>query len=307
MRWTATFILILSWHSLAVAGVVNVEFKFTPFIGDPIENDKVETVPGKARVFINNVMLAEQEVRQQSVPVLFEERDIAPSIWVEAAGLGPRIRKGKNTIRIEFEPAKEKAVYKARLAWASVMDQSIKQEEPGRYRETNETGQGADTKAAVGKVIFERDFIADFAADLPWHHYPPVASLTNEDKQRLVTLVNDHVKAFRPDFSGVYRFLSGKNDLKVEEMRKAKCVDKAYAVGIRIGAPARDQFEFVVTGNPEVVVQRKGEDLFTFKNKHLFERMDEDLQMCAGVALFMAYPPRLTVVRSPSGAWDVVY
>lgn len=307
MRWTTTLILILSWCSLATAGVINVEFKFTPFVGDPAKNDKVETAPGNARVFINNVILAEQEVGQQTVPVLFEEREIAPSVWVEAAGLGPRIRKGKNTIRIEFEPAKGNAAYKARLAWASVMDQTTKQEQPGRYRETNESGQGATTKAAVGKVVLEREFEADFAADVPWHRYPPVTSLTDADKQRLMTLANDRIKAFRPDFSGVYRLLNGKADLKVEEMRKAKCVDKAYTVGIRIGTPARDQFEFLTTGNPEVVVQRKGGDLFVFENKERLERLDDDLQMCAGVALYVAYPPRLVAVRSPSGAWEVVY
>ncbi|HAR96466.1 MAG TPA: hypothetical protein DCR97_10965 [Deltaproteobacteria bacterium] len=307
MRWTATFILILSWHSLAVAGVVNVEFKFTPYRGHPIKNDTVESVPGKARVFINHVMLAEQEVRQESLPVSFDEREIALCVWVEAAGLGSRIRKGKNTIRVEFEPALHKDAYKARLAWASVMDQSIKQVQPGRYRETNESSRGSDTRTALGNVVFEREFTAEFAADLPRHHYPPVASLTNEDKQRLKDLVNNPVKTFRPDFSGVYRLLEGKTGIAVEEVRKTMCVDKAYAAGIRISAPAQDQYEFVTTGNPEVVVQRKGGELFTSQNKEGLEGMDDDLHMCAAVALFTAYPPKLTAVRSLSGTWDVAY
>jgi hypothetical protein len=308
VRSTAIFILILSWCSLATAGVINVEFKFTPFIGDPVKNSQVETVAGKARVFINNVMLAEQEVSKQTVPVIFEEREIAPSVWVETAGLKSRIRKGKNIIRIEFEPVESKAVYDARLAWSSVTNQTTKQEEPGRYQETNQTGQGHDTKRAVGKVTFEREFTADFATDLPWHHYPSVTSLSSEDKQRLVTLINDRLKFFKPDFAGLYRFLETIEGINVNEVRKAKCLDKAYAVGIRIGAPARDQVDFVTTGNPEVVLQRRGGDLFAFENKNLFERVgDDDMQMCAGMALYMAYPPRLTVVRSPSGAWEVVY
>jgi hypothetical protein len=34
---------------------------------------------------------------------------------------------------------------------------------------------------------------------------------------------------------------------------------------------------------------------------------DDDMQMCAAMALYVAYPPRLAVVRTPSGGWEVVY
>lgn len=44
--------LILFWTSVATAGVINVEFKFTPYVGDPLKSDQVETVPGNARVFM---------------------------------------------------------------------------------------------------------------------------------------------------------------------------------------------------------------------------------------------------------------
>lgn len=308
MHYAAILIVLLSWCSLATAGVVNVEFKFTPFRGDPVKNNKVETVPGKATVYINNVMLAEQEVRQQMVPVLFEEREIAPSVWVSTLNLGPRLRKGKNVIRIEFEPTQGKAAYAAYLAWASVTDQTTKEEEPGRYRATNQADQGAETKPSVGKVFFQREFMADFATDLPWHHYPPVTSLSNEDKQTLMALTNERVKAFKPDFSGIYRFLKGVEGIRVEEVRKAKCVEKAYSVGIRMKAPPKEKFEFITTGNQEVVITRKGAELFSLENPKLVERIgDDDMQMCAGMALTIAYPPRLTVVRNPSGGWEVVY
>jgi len=29
--------------------------------------------------------------------------------------------------------------------------------------------------------------------------------------------------------------------------------------------------------------------------------------MCAGMALAVVYPPRLVVVRTPNGNWEVVY
>ena len=49
------FALLMAAASLAPAAVINVEFKFTPFVGDPAKDDKVTTVPGKAAIFINNV------------------------------------------------------------------------------------------------------------------------------------------------------------------------------------------------------------------------------------------------------------
>ena len=65
MRCAAILIIILSWFSGAAAAVINVEFKFTPFTGDAAKEKRVETVSGKAKVFINNVVLAEQQIRQQ--------------------------------------------------------------------------------------------------------------------------------------------------------------------------------------------------------------------------------------------------
>jgi hypothetical protein len=308
MRYIAMMALTLFWSSLALASVINVEFKFTPFTGDPAKKDQVETVAGRAKVFINNVLLADQEVTKQTVPVLFEEREIASSVWVPVAGIGPRLRKGKNIIRIEFKPENGKTPYSAQLRWALVTDHTTTEDKGGRYKATNQSGEGVETKAATGTVVFEREFVADFAADLPWHHYPPVTTLSNEDKQRIATLINERAKAFKPNFGEVYRLLEGKENIQLAEIRKAKCLDKAYAVGIRVGAPPPDQLEFVTTGNAEVVVQRRGGDLYSLGAPEQLERLKGDeLQMCVGMTLFMTYPPRLAVVRTPSGDWQVVY
>lgn len=308
MRYIAIMAFTLLWSSLASANVINVEFKFTPFTGNPAKENQVETVAGRAKVFINNVVMADQEVTKEMVPVLFEEREIAASVWVPIAGIGPRLRKGKNIIRIEFEPNNSKAPYSARLMWASVTDHTTTEGNAGRYKATNQSGEGAETKAATGKVVFEREFVADFAADLPWHHYPPVTTLSNEDKQLVTTLINERAKAFKPNFEGVYRLLEGKENIQLAEIRKAKCLDKAYTVGIRVGTPPPDQLGFVTTGNPEVVVQRRNGDLYNLGGREQLERLKGDeLQMCVGMTLFMAYPPRLAVVRTPSGDWQVVY
>jgi len=45
------FALLMAAASLAPAAVINVEFKFTPFVGDSTKDDKVTTVPGKAAIF----------------------------------------------------------------------------------------------------------------------------------------------------------------------------------------------------------------------------------------------------------------
>jgi hypothetical protein len=308
MRKTA-FVLLLLWPSLAAAGIVNVEFKFTPFVGDPANTNHVETVPGKSSVYVNNILIAEKDVEKEEVPVLFEEREIAPSVWVPARSLGPALRKGKNMIRIEFDPADSKAPYRAQLRWASVTDQVTTSENaPGRLSETNQSNEGVDDRNATGHVVFERDFTADFAADLPWHHYPPVTTLSDEDKKNLAALVKQREEAFKPNFAAAYQLLGKISDLSLAEVKKAKCLDKGYAAGVRVSAGTPDQLDFVTTGNPEVVVRGKGGDLFRPVDPKAFSRIKgEELQMCVQVVFATLFPPRLVAVRTPSGKWEVVY
>ena len=69
---------LLLWPALAAAGVLNVEFKFTPFTGDAAKEDHVESVPGQARVLLNGVPYADQPVQKQTLPVLFDEHEVFP-------------------------------------------------------------------------------------------------------------------------------------------------------------------------------------------------------------------------------------
>ena len=50
MRKIAGTLLLLLTMPLTHAAVINVEFKFTPFIGDPAKDVEVTTMPGKAVV-----------------------------------------------------------------------------------------------------------------------------------------------------------------------------------------------------------------------------------------------------------------
>lgn len=301
-------VLMLLWSSLASAKVINAEFKFTAYTGD-LKQDQVQTVSGKARVFVNNVLYAEQDVDKEMVPVIFDDREIAPSVWVPANSIGPALRKGKNTIRFEFQPSDGKTPYNTQFSWASVTDQTTEGESSsGATTSTNQSDEGMDAKKATGKVVFEREFVADFATDLPWHHYPAVTTLSDADKQQMADMISARASGFKPGFVDSYRMLEGKEGVDLAAIKKSKCLDSAYAAGIRITAPAADQLVFSLTGNPEVVVEAKNGALFGTGDPALFGKIKGDEnQMCAGMIISMSYPPRLAFVRTPAGAWEVVY
>jgi hypothetical protein len=302
-------VLLLFWSTISMAKTINVEFKFTPFTGDPEKSKVVETVPGKASVYVNNVLVAEQEVTKKEVPVLFEEREIGPAVWLPAHSLGPVLRKGKNSIRVEFEPASAKAKYRAQFRWASVTDQVVKTEGAGgSTRETNQAGEGVDDRKTAGRVVFEREFVADFAKDLPWHHYPAVKSLSDGDKSALIQIVKERADTFKPGFIAVYKILGGIKNIDVPGIKKSGYLNKGYDAGVRVGFSPQDQIDFVMTGGPEVVVKSKTGALFFPVNPDAFDRIKgEEAQMSVMMVVSLVYPPRLVFVRSASGKWEVAY
>jgi hypothetical protein len=303
---------VLAVPAFASAKVVNVELKFTPYVGDAAKADTVDSVSGSAAIFVNGVPYADQLVRKDSVPVQSEGREIAAAVWLPIESLGPVVRKGKNTIRIEFTPDDPGTAYRARLSWVSVTDEEApggKDGKPtGKLTATNMTAPGKDEKAATGKIVMAHTISADFAPDVPWHHYPSVTTLSDDDKQKLAALVLARVGVFKPDFADMYRLLEGDQRLDVAKIKEAKCVEAAYAAGVRLDAPTAEQLEYVVTNNPEVVVRRKGRHLYAPADASAFGKIEgEEKQMCAGIALSLAFPPRLTAVRDPDGKWRVVY
>lgn len=301
-------VLLLAGLSAARGAVINVEFKFTPFVGDPAKEATVKTVPGKAAVYINKVLLAEQDVREDDVPVMFEEHEIAAAVWVPMSSVGSILRKGKNTIRIEFTPNDPAKKYRAQLRWASVTDRTTEEEEPGSIRSTNQANEGMDDRKAVtGKVVFEREFTADFAQDLPWHHYPAVTSLTEEDKQKIAALLKARANWFQPDFSKLYKALEDNESLKVDDVRKAQCLETVYKAGVRVKAPEAGELNFTTTDGPAVMITKKEGSLFGLDEKTFAPIKDEDVQMCAGMALSTIYPMKLIVVKKPDENWEIVF
>lgn len=292
---------------LVAAKVVNVEFKFTPYTGDP-KQDKVQGVAGRATVYLNGVFVAQQPLQAGEMPVLFEEREIAPAVWIPVESLGSMVRKGKNTLRIEFVPTDATAPYKVQLSWASVTDEVKEEDDAGRQQATNQADEGKEEKKDVtGPITMEREFVADFAKAQPWHSYPPVASITPDDEQKLATLVTERVAWFKPPFTKVYDALEANDRVDPAEIRKAKCLDAAYTAGFRLtAAPVRD-FEYSTTGGPEVVVRSRSGQLYEADQK-AFERIKggDEMQMCAGIALSVVFPPRIVAVRRPDGTWEAL-
>ncbi|SJZ41016.1 hypothetical protein SAMN02745119_00520 [Trichlorobacter thiogenes] len=293
----------------ATAAVINVEFNFTPYFApaDPTAK-QVDTIPGKAVVYLNNQVLAEQELEKRDLPVLFEEREISPAVWILASSMGSGLRKGANSIRVEFTPANPSQPYLARFTWSEVTDKETRTDDgAGRSTATNYGGTGKEERPVKGKVVFERGFTADFAVDHAWHHYPPITAVSPADKASLIALLKERATLFKPNFAAAYKLLEKQPNLTVPAMKKAKCLENAYKVGIRVKAPTLEQLETVITNAPELLLQGKAGSPLHPINRAAFKKIKGDEnQMCAAMALYTLYPPRLTVVRTPTGTWEVV-
>jgi hypothetical protein len=290
----------------AQAQIVNVEFKFTPYVGDT-KDDKVTTVAGTARVFINNVPVAEQQVRAQAVPVMFAEREIAPSVWVPMASMGSVVRQGKNTMRIEFTPADPKLAYRAQLRWASVGTEVKRTERPGGGSATNQKNEGVEELRGPGPLRFERAFDAPFATARAWHANAPITALKDDEREQIMKLVQARTDVFKPDFAGFYKLLDASGQISADKVRQAGCLAKGYAAGVRMAVAPPAEVDLQTTGGPEVVVSARKGELYRPADPKAFERLkNEDMMMCVGMSLQSVYPARVIVVRAAGGGWEVV-
>jgi hypothetical protein len=106
--------------------------------------------------------------------------------------------------------------------------------------------KGMETKKSQGKIVLERDFTGDFATDLPWHKYPSVSALNDDDKQKLVALVKDRAEAFKPNFDAIYKPSRrearnpGSANPQGRLPRESACCGRARADARCCGAGVRD-------------------------------------------------------------------
>jgi hypothetical protein len=298
----------LAWAPVALAGVTNVEFEFTPYTGK-LDQEQVEKVPGKARVYLNGALYVEQEVVSGSAPVMFDEREVAGALWITGSSMGPQLRKGRNHLRIEFEPANPKLAYTGQLRWSQVTDQVAETDNAdGSHTSSNMSGEGREDKPATGKLVLERDFEADFAADLKWHHHPAPGPLSEADRAAVAALLKARGEGFKPGFEQVYSSLAAHPEIQLAEVRKLKCLDAAWTAGIRVAPVPAEQLVFETGSGPEVLVHGSKQGLYDFGDRAKLANIPgDDMQMCAAMVLSVAYPERVAVVRNPSGGWEVAY
>ena len=304
---TLSFALAFACPHESHARVLNVEFMFTPFVGDPRTSDQVTTVAGRARVFVNGIPAVEQDIGAESVPVRSEAGEIAPSVRLPVESLGAILRRGPNRIRVEFDPKDPGRKYRAQLRWAEVTDEAVESPTATAVSTTNQAGVGVDERAGRGPLVIEREFDAPFALDRPWHHAAPVTSLTPDDRASLMAFVNDRLQAYTPDFARVYALLEGAPGIDVAAARELRCIERAHAAGLRIVGPTARTLEILTTGHAEVVLRATDGPLYRPVDPSVVAKIPgQDVRMCASLTLMRAFPPRLLVVRDAKGGWRVV-
>lgn len=300
-----SFFLMCASALVLIANVTNVEFTFSPFTGEHLKADRVDIVAGKLRVLLNNVPIAEKIVEAAKAPVMFEDRQVGGPIWITAQSFGPTLRKKGNLLRIEFEPANAKAPYTTQLRWAFVSDGITETASAGKHTSTNMMGEGKEEKSVTGKVVLEKGFDADFAPDRPWHKYPEVTSLSDADRLSLTALLQKRLAAYQPASADAYKFIDADPRVDGAELRKRKCVEKAFATGLRVKGPAAGHLEIVLTGKQEVVLRAKEGPLYNPVDESIFGKIkDQSIMRCLIPVMEVLFPERLIAVKDPSGVWE---
>jgi len=304
----ALAVLLMIFPVLATAAVVNVEFHFAPYTGNPDTEDVIVFVPGQTRLFVNGLPFAEVEVREQKYQIIFSDREISSApVSLTGESFGALLRKSTNTLRVEFVPADAQRTYTAELRWASVTDGVTETRTEQGVSSTNLAQQGRDRQTVQGTAVLEREFQADFVHDLPWHHYPPVQALGEADKQQIRTLVAQRLQALQPDFKVFYAWLD-KHNFKVADIRKGKVLEKIHASGLRVKMVDAARLEFIVGGGPGVMVKAAGtEPVYRPENPQALSKVTtKGAKDFATSVLPQLFPARLIVARTPSGVWEAV-
>ncbi|KZE32816.1 hypothetical protein EV683_103163 [Crenobacter luteus] len=131
-----------------------MEFRFTPFRGDEAGSARVDVVPGVARIFLNDALHAVQALKKRPAPVDADEREVAPAVQLSLDAFASRLRRGENTLRIEFVPAEPKRRYRAQFGWR-VQDAATG---AGRFGVVTSSQSGWQTRDATGTLRFESRF-----------------------------------------------------------------------------------------------------------------------------------------------------
>ncbi len=104
-----------------------------------------------------------------------------------------------------------------------------------------------------------------------------------------------------------YKFIDADARFYGAELRKLKCVEKAYAAGLLVQGPATGQLDILLSGNQEVVLRAKSGPLYNPVDESIFGRIkDQSIMRCMIPVMEVLFPERIIAVKNPSGVWEEV-
>ncbi|MFN5221629.1 MAG: hypothetical protein ACK5FE_12105 [Cyanobacteriota bacterium] len=304
--------LLVSGSSPALAEVLNLEFGFTAFRGDPATADRVPTVAGKAELEINGLPLLEKELEADQAMVLFAERRLSPGLWLPMESFRRLLRRQGNSLVLRFTPRQVGAPYSAQLSWNSVEDSvsQRRQVEGNRVRleATNETDRGSERRDSRGPVEFRRSFDAPFADEQPWQSQPPIQTIQPADRSAILALVRARRDLYAADMTAAYRLLEGFPGLDAAVLRQQGCLEQAWRQGVRVKPLQGESLQLLPTGGPVVVVRPGRGELFPLQvPPGMVDRLSLEQTLCVSGALVGLLPPWMGFVQDGQGGWRPIF
>lgn len=294
--------------AVAHAAVSGLEFSFSPYLGNPDQNDAIMLVGGEARIYVNGLPHIEVEVRERKHVMNSAGRDITPAaVIIDVASFGTLLRKGRNTLRVDFFPADYKRAYTVELRWTPVGDATTGPRAAKGAAARGPVEPSRERINARSAVRIEREFDADFATGRAWHQYPAVTALSDADREQIRALLVQRLHALQPGFGVFYAWLA-RNNFVVAEIRKDRVPEKIQAAGLLVRMADTGRLEFLIGPGAGVMVKPPlKEPLYWPENPSVLSRIsDAAAQEFARSILPRLFPTRLMVARNADGVWEAV-
>lgn len=303
----------------AGAKPVSIQFRFTPYLRAASDAEAVTTLPGVVELELNGVPMSEGPLEQKSALVMNRDDigiEVFPALWLPASQLQPLLRRGDNLLRIRFTPKDGGVTYRSQFRWA-VIDDEITTSTTAKGSEvtTNHSGRGGEDREVRGPLSVQHAFQAPFARVEPWHDAPAITALEPGDHAAILALISERAALFTPDFDAAYRFIASQPTdrgltIDVPEVRRLRCLETGYSIGMRVAAPAEADVRLITTGSPVVVARGTGDYLFRFPNQEgTVERWNaesNEVGFCFVVTFNSLFPNQFLLVKGKDGQWQIL-
>ncbi|MBI2265000.1 MAG: hypothetical protein HYU64_07490 [Armatimonadetes bacterium] len=292
---------------------LNLEFNFGAYVRDSNDKSQVLCVPGEIILRVNDAFVYKTETTGEPLTSTFEN-EVSLPLAGNVLSLGPVVRKGPNKLVFEFIPRDSSMEYEIELRFSRVMDQAkLERTSGGTFQGGNLSALEAIHNNEKGRVAIEKTVDADFAQDRPWHHYPPVSSLTEGDRKALLSALKGKADLFSiGNFPKLIQELkAGTQFQATPEVQKLlrKGLEKYLKRHKALNLLSLEKMEFLLTGRQEVLILRKGEEGFLVNldpddAAKAGLTMDEGSVLAGAVAQFFW---KTAYARNPQGLWERVY